>query len=83
MKVDRLSVTMDPELGQVVRQEAARSGTSVSGWLSEAAAARVRNEGLGRALQAWQDEDGPPSEEDFQWAYRALGIEDDGWRGDG
>ncbi len=75
MKVDRLSVTMEAELGQAVRQEAARSGTSVSGWLSEAAAARVRNERLGAALQAWEAEDGPPSEEHFEWAYRVLGID--------
>ena len=52
MAVDRLSVTMDPELGQrgPSRRRRAR-GTSVSGWLSEAAAARVRNERLGAALR--------------------------------
>lgn len=75
MKVDRLSVTMEAGLGQAVRQEAARSGTSVSGWLSEAAAARVRNERLGAALQAWEAEDGPPSEEDLEWARGVLGVD--------
>ncbi|MDQ3769572.1 MAG: hypothetical protein M3370_08880 [Actinomycetota bacterium] len=75
MKVDRLSVTMEAELGQAVRQEAARCGTSVSGWLSEAAAARVRNERLGAALEAWQAEDGPFAEEDLEWACGVLGVD--------
>jgi hypothetical protein len=76
VKVDRLSVTMEPELGQAVRQAAARAGTSVSGWLSEAAAARVRNELLGAALDAWEAEDGPPGDEELDWAARVLGVDD-------
>ena len=43
-QVDRFSVTMPPELGEGVRQAAARQGTSVSTWLTEAAADKLRNE---------------------------------------
>jgi hypothetical protein len=53
-QVDRFSVTMPPELGEGVRQAAARQGTSVSAWLSEAAADRLRNELLGIALDVWE-----------------------------
>lgn len=74
VKVDRLSVTMDPDLGQAVRAAAARSGTSVSGWLSEAAAARVRNERLGAALDAWQAEDGPLGQDELDWAVGVLDV---------
>lgn len=60
--MDRFSVTMPPELGEGVRQAAARQGISVSAWLAEAAADRLRNELLGAALDAWESEDGPFAE---------------------
>jgi hypothetical protein len=71
--VDRFSVTMPPELGVAVRDAAARQGTSVSAWLSEAAADRIRNELLGAALDAWEAEDGPFSDEELHAAAAALG----------
>ena len=65
-QVDRLSVTMPPEVGAAVRDSAARQGTSVSNWLADAAAQRLRNELLGAALDAWEAEDGP---------FKRLGTE--------
>lgn len=76
MQVDRLSVTMDPELGRAVREAAARSGASVSGWVSEAAASYLRNELLGSALDTWEAEDGPFSEQELDTAARVLGAVD-------
>ncbi|MGA8459434.1 MAG: hypothetical protein WB800_28825 [Streptosporangiaceae bacterium] len=61
-QVDRFSVTMPPEVGEGVRQAAARQGISVSAWLAQAAADRLRNELLGAALDAWESEDGPFAE---------------------
>jgi hypothetical protein len=58
-QVDRFSVTMPPHVGQAVRAAAAREGASVSTWLTEAAADRLRNQLLGAALDAWEEEDGP------------------------
>jgi hypothetical protein len=72
--VDRFSVTMPPELGEGVRQAAARQGTSVSTWLSEAAADRLRNELLGAALDAWESEDGPFTEAELDAASSRLGL---------
>lgn len=60
--MDRFSVTMPPEVGEGVRQAAARQGISVSAWLAQAAADRLRNELLGAALDAWESEDGPFAE---------------------
>jgi len=73
-QVDRFSVTMPPELGEGVRQAAARQGTSVSAWLSEAAADRLRNELLGAALDAWEAEDGPFTEAELEAAASRLGL---------
>jgi hypothetical protein len=70
--VDRLSVTMPPELGDAVRKAAARGDMSVSAWLTEAAARRLRNELLGAALDAWEAEDGPFTDEELNAAAAAL-----------
>jgi hypothetical protein len=74
-QVDRFSVTMPPELGEGVRQAAARQGTSVSAWLTEAAADRLRNELLGAALDAWESEDGSFTEAELDKAASQLGLQ--------
>ncbi len=71
-QVDRLSVTMPPEIGTAVREAAAREGTSVSTWLTEAAAQRLRNDLLGSALDQWEAEDGPFGEDELNAAAEAL-----------
>ena len=63
---------MDPELGQAVRLAAARSGVSVSRWLSEAAKDHLRNQLLGAALDAWEAEDGAFTETELAAAARML-----------
>ena len=71
-QVDRLSVTMAPEIGAAVREAAAREGTSVSMWLTIAAAQRLRNDLLGVALDLWEAEDGPFSDAELNTAAAAL-----------
>jgi hypothetical protein len=74
MQVDRLSITLEPRLGAAVRKAAKRAGVSVSAWIAEATAARVRNLALRDALDAWDQEDGPLTRDDVQSAARALGM---------
>jgi hypothetical protein len=74
MQVDRFSVTMEPELGAAVRDAAQRAGMSVSGWLAQAAADRLRNDLLGAALDMWEAEDGPFGDEELDAAAAALGV---------
>jgi hypothetical protein len=71
-QVDRLSVTMAPEIGAAVREAAAREGASVSTWLTVAAAQRLRSDLLGVALDLWEAEDGPFSDEELNTAAAAL-----------
>lgn len=73
-QVDRLSVTMAPEIGAAVRDAAARQGMSVSSWLAVAAAQRLRSELLGAALDLWETEDGPFSDDELNAAAAALGT---------
>jgi hypothetical protein len=56
--VDRISVTMPPEIG--------------ANWLVAAAAQRLRNELLGAALDRWEEEEGPFSDEELDAAAAAL-----------
>ena len=65
---------MPPEIGAAVRDAAARHGTSVSNWLTAAAAQRLRSELLGAALDVWEAEDGPFSDEELNAAAAALGA---------
>lgn len=74
VNTDRLTVTMDAELGAAVRNAAARAGTSVSGWLARAAADSLRTELLGVALDAWEAEDGPFTDDELDAAAAVLGV---------
>jgi len=65
---------MPPELGAGARQTAARHGTSVSTWLTEAAADKLRNELLGNALDEWEAEDGAFTEAELDEAASRLGL---------
>ena len=65
---------MPPELGEGVRQAAARQGTSVSTWLTEAAADKLRNELLGAALDLWESEEGPFIQAELDEAASQLGL---------
>lgn len=73
-QVDRFSITMPPELGSAVRDAAERDGVSMSAWLSEAAADRLRNDALGVALAAWEREHGAFTEEELAAAAESMGL---------
>jgi hypothetical protein len=75
MSADRITISLDGELGRAVREAADREGKSVSGWLSEAATRRLRNELLGVALGHWFDEIGHPTEAELAANARSLGLE--------
>lgn len=75
MPVDRLSVALDPDLGAAVREAAARSRTTVSAWIADAVADRLRNELLRAALDAWDAEFGAPTEEELDAAAAEMGVE--------
>jgi post-segregation antitoxin (ccd killing protein) len=70
--VDRLSVTVDSDLGLQVRAAARRRGVSVSSWVAQAIEAGLRNEYLREALDAWEAEQGPLTEEELAEADRIL-----------
>lgn len=74
VKVDKLSVSFDPDLGDAVRAAAKRSGRGLSGWLAEAAAARLRVEALAEFLDGWEAEHGELTADELARATAELGL---------
>ena len=74
MKVDKLSISFDPELGDAVRAAAAKTGKPLSSWLAEAAASKLRAEALARFLDDWQAEHGELRPAEIARAEEELGL---------
>jgi hypothetical protein len=74
MKVDKLSISFDPELGDAVRTAAAQTGKPLSAWLAEAAASKLRAEALARFLDDWEDEHGVLTAAEIARAEQELGL---------
>ena len=75
MKVDKLSISLEPELGDRVRAAAGRSGRGLSAWLAEAAAAKLRAESLATFLDEWEAEHGSLTAEELARAAAELQLE--------
>jgi hypothetical protein len=73
VKVDKLSISFESELGDAVRSAAAQAGKPVSTWLAEAAASKLRAEALAEFLSGWQAEHGALTAEEIAQAERELG----------
>ena len=74
MKVDKMSISMDPNLGDEVRAAAERSDKNLSSWMAEAAAAKLRSEALSKLLDDWEDQYGPLTSEELRKAEAELGL---------
>jgi hypothetical protein len=74
MKVDKLSISFEPELGDAVRSAAAQAGKPVSSWLAEAAASKLRADALAEFLASWETEHGAFTAEEIARAERELGL---------
>lgn len=74
MNVDKLSVSFDHDLGDAVRAAAKRSGRGLSGWLADAATARLRAEALAGFLDTWEAEHGELTSDELARAAEELGL---------
>lgn len=74
MKVDKMSISFDPDLGDAVRSAAAQAGKPLSAWLAEAAASKLRAEALAEFLAGWQAEHGVLTAEEIARAEGELGL---------
>jgi hypothetical protein len=74
VKVDKMSISFDPKLGDAVRSAAAQAGMPLSAWLAEAAASKLRAEALAEFLADWEAEHGALTAEEIARAERELGV---------
>lgn len=74
MRVDKISVSFQADLGDRVRGAARKAGTGLSGWLAEAAAARLRAEALREFLDTWERRHGALTEAELARAEQELGL---------
>lgn len=74
MKVDKLSVSFDADLGDAVRAAARQRGVGVSRWLAEAAAAKLRTEALAQYLDDWEAEHGALTADELAQAAAELAL---------
>ncbi|HZA71351.1 MAG TPA: hypothetical protein VE476_00400 [Propionibacteriaceae bacterium] len=74
MKVDKLSISFEPDLGDAVRAAAERAGGGISRWLADAAAAKLRAEALSEFLKDWEAEHGAFTADELARASADLGL---------
>jgi len=72
MKVDKLSISLDPRLGSQVREAARKARAPVSSWLAQAAAAKLRADALGKFLDDWEEQHGKLTEQELARAAKEL-----------
>jgi len=72
--VEKLSISMDAEVAQAIREEAQAEDLTVSRWIAEAAQARLRKTALKRYLDEYQAEHGAFTQEEMDEAADELGL---------
>ena len=72
MKVAKLSISFNPKLGDQVREAARKARAPVSSWLAQAAAAKLRADGLGKFLDDWEEKHGKLTEQELARAAKEL-----------
>lgn len=69
---EKRSVSLPPALTRRIEEEAAREGTTFSGWLADTAARRIKLEAGRRALEDWERENGPITDDERAAARRKI-----------
>ena len=71
----KLAITVDPDVHHGIVQAAALDGVSISAWMTTAARrALLGNDGL-RAVQEWEEENGPLTEAEMEAAHQRISSE--------
>lgn len=71
----RVTVTVRPQVLAAAQEEvAAGRASSVSAWVDQAMEEKARREELAGLLAEMRLENGPATEDEDEWARRALGL---------
>ena len=78
MAVKKLSISVEAGLSEEIARHAQLAGVSLSAWLADAAAAKLRKAAWVEYFEEYEREFGAFTEEEMAQARRDLGIESDG-----
>jgi hypothetical protein len=71
--VERLTVSLESDLAQAVRDAAGADSTNISAWLADAARRHLAAQGLREVVAEWEAEHGAFSETELIAARKRLG----------
>jgi len=72
MTVERVTVSVESELAEAIRQAADADAQNLSAWLVEAARRRLASRGLRDVMAEWEDEHGHFTDEELAVARARL-----------
>ena len=70
--VERLTVSLESDLAEAVRDAAGADSTNVSAWLADAARRQLASRGLGDVVAEWEAKHGAFSDAELTTARRRL-----------
>jgi post-segregation antitoxin (ccd killing protein) len=73
MAVEKMSISMDAELAEKIRQAADDDGLSVSAWIATQVDREIRGRGIDRWLDEYEAEHGAFTEEELRQARMRMG----------
>ena len=73
MSVERLTVSLDPELAGAVRDAAGADALNVSAWFAQAARRQLASRGLREIVAEWEAEHGAFTDLELATARKRLG----------
>ncbi|GAB2861429.1 hypothetical protein GCM10027176_74340 [Actinoallomurus bryophytorum] len=65
MSVRKVTISLDPDLYAAAKADAERKGTSVSSWMSDAAAEKLRQQAWDEYMASYEAEHGEFTEEEL------------------
>jgi len=73
MVAERITISLDKQLAEALRQAAEDEGTNVSSWTSEAIRRTLNQRGLRAVIADWEAEHGAFTQEELDEAREELG----------
>lgn len=70
-----MTISLDPELYAAVKSDTERKGTSVSSWLSDAAAEKLRQQAWDEYMASYEAEYGEITQDEVDRAHRETLVE--------
>jgi hypothetical protein len=70
-----VTISLDPELYAAIKADTERKETSVSSWVADAAAEKLRQQAWDEYMAAYEEEHGPITYEDVERAHRDTFVE--------